>query len=103
MSLLRFKSIQNFLFTASLLDVQTGKRTDFILNPQSRTTLLIRPSARYLLICQSEMVYADGGGLEKMSWVSPQTVFVLNSPERGSIKEVILKTDVTGTGKKRGK
>ena len=102
-SLLRIKTIQGFVYTIKVLDVETGKRTEFVQGPESRTTLFLRPAAQYFLICRSEVIYKEGGGLEKMRWASAETIIPFTAPLEGSIKDIVLITDVTRQSKTSGK
>lgn len=102
-SLLRLKTVQGFVYTLKVLDVETGKRTEFVQGPESRTTFFLRPGAQYFLICRSEVIYKEGGGLEKMRWSSAETIIPFTAPLESSVKDIVLITDVARASKSSGK
>ena len=91
LSMLCIRAMTGYIYYAQLLDIKTGKRTEFTLYPSSNIYLLVKPRD-YFLFCSSEVQFTEG--LRTKSWRSPQNVIPVKGPERTSLYRISLKTQV---------
>ena len=96
LSLLRIRAMSGFIYHGKLLNLKTGKRTDFTLYPNSHVTLLIQPG-NHFLICSSEVQFTEG--LSGKSWASPENIIPLTGPARTSFYRITLKSRVSRENK----
>jgi hypothetical protein len=85
LSILRIQAVTSYSFTVSLIDVGTWQRVDFTLASEDEVSLLVRPSAEYLLVCSSEVQFPDG-----TSWRSSQNLIDFSSPDKSSLHTFVL-------------
>ncbi len=91
LSILCIRALNGYIYNSRLLDMKTGKRTDFILYPNSRIHLLVKPRD-YLLICSSEVQFTEG--LRGKTWRSPDNIISIHVPDKTSRRNITLKTRV---------
>lgn len=91
LSILQVRALNGYIYHAKLLDVRTGKRTDFILYPNSSIALLVKPRD-YMLICSSEVQFTEG--LKGKTWRSAEESIMIRPPDITSLKRITLKTRV---------
>lgn len=91
-SVLRIRAMNGYIYRVKLIDILTGKATDFVLYPNTSISLLIKPR-RYFCICSSEVQFTEG--LAGRTWHSPQNVIPIVGPSQTSLWQVTLRTRVT--------
>lgn len=92
LSLFRIRAMNGFIYHGKLLNLKTGKRTDFTLYPNSTVTLLVQPG-NYFLICSSEVQFTEG--LSGKSWKSPENIIPITGPARTTLYRATLKSRVS--------
>lgn len=90
LSFLAIRTMNGFVYRVSLLDIETGRRTDIVLYPNSSKHILVRPG-KYYLVCNSQAVLSPGrkGKARK----SKEDIIVLTI-HAASLQEITLKTSI---------
>lgn len=86
---LRILALTSYTYHASLIDMDSWRRTDFTVYPEDEITLLAKPGT-YLLVVSSEVTFPNG-----QLWKSARNVLYVSNAEGRAFSELTIKTRVS--------
>ncbi|KMQ51086.1 hypothetical protein CHISP_2009 [Chitinispirillum alkaliphilum] len=89
LSFVRIKSAKNYTYELSFFNINTARRTDISMYPETEYRLILDPGEYYLLL-QSSVTFAGG-----QKWRSSRSLFPLSVPSEPSLVEMELRTRVS--------